>query len=69
MKLCIQAYAVEASIDELLSVVIQRLQALVDFMQQGASLGEQNFIDNLNDGHHLQYLQDIDCIKQLKQHY
>jgi aminoglycoside phosphotransferase (APT) family kinase protein len=69
LYLFLETYGLDKSdVVELLSVLIIRLCVLVDFMQQQAKLGEQCFIDNLNDGHHLQYLQDIEYIKNIIKH-
>lgn len=47
----------------LLNLVIDRLQALVDFMQAEAARGNETFIANMADGHHLTYLKDIEYLK------
>ena len=43
----------------LVASMIERIQTLVDFMQGEASKGNQAFIENLEQGHHLAYLADI----------
>ncbi|RKF18769.1 phosphotransferase [Alginatibacterium sediminis] len=44
------------------SLMAKRLQALVNFMLKQASAGESCFIENVEHGHHLGYLADIDYI-------
>ncbi len=48
-------------------VIIQRLQALVDFMHAEAQNGNETFQQNIADDHHLSYLQDIAYIEEHKQ--
>ncbi len=43
----------------LVDAMIERLQALVDFMMGEAEKGNAAFADNIADGHHLSYLDDI----------
>jgi len=47
----------------LISTVVERLQALVEFMQSEADAGNEAFRANNADGHHLAYLADIDYLK------
>lgn len=47
----------------LVELMIERLQALVDFMHDQAAQGHAGFIENINDGHHLAYLADIDYLR------
>ncbi|OAN11630.1 hypothetical protein A3K86_22200 [Photobacterium jeanii] len=49
---------------ELVSMMIQRLQALVTFMHDEAAKGNQSFIANLQDGHDQAYLSDIEYLRQ-----
>ncbi len=50
----------------LVEVMVTRLQNLVDYMNQQASEGDQQFIANLADGHHLGYLDDITYLQKNK---
>ncbi|WP_229613486.1 phosphotransferase [Vibrio parahaemolyticus] len=43
--------------------MIDRVQALVDHMHSEARNGNQAFIANINDGHHLAYLADIEYLQ------
>lgn len=47
----------------LVSLVIERLQILVDFMCSEAKQGNEAFIANIADEHHLMYLKDIDYLE------
>lgn len=47
----------------LVSEMIERLNALVGFMQSQAKRGDQQFQSNLDDGHHLAYLTDIEYLQ------
>ncbi len=63
-KLFCDAYGV--SVDEretLVTAVITRVQALVDFMYREAESGNEAFIANIRDGHHLAYLADIEYLQ------
>ncbi len=51
----------------LISLVIERLQALVDFMQAEARQGNEAFQANIADGHHLTYLADIAYLQNCQQ--
>ncbi len=44
------------------ALIVERLQALVDFMLAEAKLDTESFAANVEDGHHLLYLADIDYI-------
>lgn len=48
----------------LVEVMVNRIQALVDFMHTEANQGNQAFLENINDGHHLAYLSDIAYLKE-----
>ncbi|WP_367606760.1 phosphotransferase enzyme family protein [Legionella sp. W05-934-2] len=45
-------------------LMIERLQALVNFMSTQAQAGNETFQLNMQNGHHLLYLADIEYIKQ-----
>ncbi|MBE2220047.1 MAG: aminoglycoside phosphotransferase family protein [Anaerolineae bacterium] len=47
----------------LTSLVVERLQVLVDFMFAEAAHGNEAFKANIADGHHLVYLKDIDYLQ------
>lgn len=47
----------------LVRTMITRLKALLEFMHTEAEKGNQAFIDNINQGHHLAYLSDINYLK------
>jgi len=48
-----------------LEVVIERLKYNVQFMEDQANAGDLNFQQNLEDGHHLGYLRDIEYVQEL----
>ncbi len=48
---------------ELVDAMVARLDALVTFMRDEADNGNEQFAANLEDGHHLSYLADIDYLK------
>ncbi|MCG3863686.1 MULTISPECIES: phosphotransferase [unclassified Photobacterium] len=48
---------------KLVETMINRIQTLVDFMQSEASKGNVAFIENIDNGHHLAYLTDIEYLK------
>lgn len=50
--------------EHLVEVMIQRLQALVDYMCQQASEGDKQFAENIEDEHHLSYLKDIHYLQE-----
>ena len=47
----------------IVKTMIDRVQALVDHMHSEARNGNQAFISNINDGHHLAYLADIEYMQ------
>lgn len=51
---------------QLVDIMILRVQTLVDFMRSEAEKGNQAFINNIKDRHHLAYLNDIDYLKRNK---
>ncbi|MFO6423442.1 phosphotransferase enzyme family protein [Motilimonas sp. KMU-193] len=53
----------DAQREGLVDVMLARIQALVDFMHHEAQTGNQAFIANINDGHHLAYLADMDYLR------
>ncbi|NAW86625.1 aminoglycoside phosphotransferase family protein [Photobacterium halotolerans] len=52
----------------LVKAMIDRVQALVDHMHNEASKGNQAFIENIKDGHHLAYLTDIKYLSSHQQY-
>lgn len=48
----------------LVMTMIDRVQALVDHMHSEASNGNEAFIENIRDGHHLAYLADIEYLRK-----
>ncbi|WP_019617059.1 aminoglycoside phosphotransferase family protein [Psychromonas ossibalaenae] len=52
---------------QLVDVIISRVQALVDFMHDEAAKGNEAFIVNIKDGHHLAYIADIEYLKRNKE--
>lgn len=52
----------------LVKAMTERVQALVDHMHNEASNGNQAFIENIRDGHHLAYLADIQYLSDNKQY-
>lgn len=49
---------------QLPGLAIERLEALINFMQSEAGSGNEAFQANIKDGHHLTYLADIAYLKQ-----
>lgn len=47
----------------LVNLIIERLQALIDFMMRSAHEGSKKMEFNIREGHHLKYLTDIEYIK------
>lgn len=61
------AYGVSAAQREtLVDAMIDRIQALVDFMHEEAKAGNEAFVANIQDGHHLAYLADMDYLRANK---
>ncbi|MGF1727646.1 phosphotransferase [Photobacterium nomapromontoriensis] len=61
------AYGLENVYREcLVMTMIDRIQALVDYMHSQASSGNEAFIENIKDGHHFAYLADIEYLKRNK---
>ncbi len=54
--------------EQLVHTMIDRIQTLVNFMQTEADNGNEAFIENLKDGHHLAYLSDIEHLKENSQY-
>ncbi|GLS91438.1 phosphotransferase [Psychromonas marina] len=48
--------------EKLVETMIDRIQTLVDYIQSEAHNGNEAFINNINDGHHLAYLSDIEYL-------
>lgn len=67
-KLFCDAYGLsEIERNILVKTMIDRVQTLVDYMQSEADNGNQAFIENIRDGHHLAYLTDIEYLKEHQQ--
>lgn len=49
---------------QLPDIIVERLQALIDFMRAEAEKGNETFQSNMEQGHHLRYLNDIEYIAQ-----
>ncbi|MGF1909422.1 aminoglycoside phosphotransferase family protein [Vibrio kasasachensis] len=47
---------------QLVTNMVERLNALVDYMQQQSKQGNEKFISDIENGHHLSYLADIDYL-------
>lgn len=50
--------------EELVDTMTLRLTALVDFMRTSAATGDAQFQANMDDCHHMAYLQDIEYLKK-----
>ena len=50
----------------LVELIIKRLEALVGFLIESAEKGNPKYLQNLQDQHHLKYLEDIEYIKKHK---
>lgn len=50
--------------EQLIDIMIERLESLVDFMQNQAADGNEQFAQNLKQGHHLAYMNDIQYLRQ-----
>jgi hypothetical protein len=48
----------------LANLIIERLQVLVDFLLTQAQKGDKVYESNIQDGHHLLYLADMEYIRQ-----
>ncbi|OCH01843.1 phosphotransferase enzyme family protein [Aliivibrio fischeri] len=63
-KLFCDSYGLSnAEREKLVETMIARVQTLVDFMQSEADNGNEAFIENISNGHHLAYLADIEYLK------
>ncbi|MGF1736829.1 phosphotransferase enzyme family protein [Photobacterium satsumensis] len=51
---------------QLVDIMIARLNALVDFMVSEANSGDASFAQNINNGHHLSYLEDAQYLERNK---
>ena len=52
---------------QLVDTIISRVQSLVDFMLDEAAKGNEAFIANIKDEHHLAYIADIEHLKRHKE--
>ncbi|MCP4323330.1 MAG: aminoglycoside phosphotransferase family protein, partial [Alteromonadales bacterium] len=52
---------------QLVDVIISRIQSLIDFMFDEAEKGNEAFVANIKDDHHLAYIADIEYLKRNKQ--
>lgn len=50
----------------LLDLMIERLEDLVNFLLASAKSGDQKYVINLQEEHHLKYLADIEYLKSIK---
>lgn len=48
---------------EILPIMIERLEKMVDYITTEAANGNQDFIANMRDGHHIHYQKDIEFLK------
>ena len=64
---CNAYQATEQQREELVTTMIARLQALLNFMKQQANEGNTQFQQNLDDGHHLSYEKDIEYLIKNRQ--
>ncbi|MBL1241425.1 MAG: aminoglycoside phosphotransferase family protein [OCS116 cluster bacterium] len=63
-KIFCNAYQMDAALRRhVVPIMIKRLQKMVDYITAEAANGNQDFIANMRDGHHIHYLKDIDYIK------
>ena len=63
-KLFLTTYNSERWNNEMfVEILIERLKALVTFMQKEADVGNENFQQNIEDGHTQKYLDDIEYLK------
>ncbi|MFY0666247.1 MAG: phosphotransferase [Natronospirillum sp.] len=66
-RLFCDAYgATTAHREALVQMMMRRLTSLVDFMQSAAASGNQKFVANIEQGHHVSYLRDIEHLRQHK---
>ncbi len=66
-KMCVENYGLdEQQKGQLVVVMIERLQALIDYMLQAAEQ-EQSFSENIEDGHHIAYQKDQDYLQENRQ--
>ncbi len=59
--------ATESEREQLVDIMVQRLQALVSFMRSEAENGNESFAENIEQGHLQAYLNDIEYITENKQ--
>ncbi|MCK6265706.1 aminoglycoside phosphotransferase family protein [Vibrio sp. ZSDE26] len=52
--------------EKLVGVMIDRIQSLVDYMMEQAENGDVHIQKNIEDGHHLTYLKDIENLRSNK---
>lgn len=58
------AYGLAANLrQQILPIMIERLQKMVDYITTKAANGNEDFITNMNDGHHIHYQKDIEYLK------
>lgn len=63
-RLFCQAYGIiEENRIEIVDLMIERLQALIDFLVKSAREGNKKYELNFQAGHHLKYLKDLEHIK------
>ncbi|MGL6316466.1 phosphotransferase family protein [Vibrio sp. WXL103] len=68
-KLFCEAYGLSnEQRQNLVVTMIDRVSSLVDFMHQEAERGNDAFVANIRDGHHLAYLADIEYMKSNQGH-
>lgn len=63
-QFCHAYQATQCQRKALVTTMIARLQALLRFMKQQAESGNEQFQQNLQDGHHLSYEKDIEYLKK-----
>jgi aminoglycoside phosphotransferase (APT) family kinase protein len=51
---------------QLVETMIRRIQSLVDYIVRQAANGSHQFQSNIDDGHHLSYLEDIQYLSKHK---
>lgn len=57
------AYGMDANTrHQVVPIMVKRLQKMVDYIITEAEKGNEDFIKNMRDGHHMHYLKDIDYI-------
>ena len=63
-KIFCDSYGVDAEMrSQVVPIMIKRLEVMVNYITTQAANGNEDFIKNMQDGHHIHYLKDVEYIK------